>query len=70
MGNDGVWKCPACETKAEVKDRTLEIHIVGHIFPRHNDCEFAKTIDDIDFSKLEKIGASKEEREGQEGQGA
>lgn len=56
-----IWKCPKCKVEAEIKGKTKHIRtevspsrtIQG--FPTHKDCELAKPIDKIDFTKLVKI---------------
>jgi len=57
-GNNGKWRCPACKVEADVEGRNLHIRVVGvmgYRWPLHDDCELAKDIDHIDFSKLEKV---------------
>ncbi len=53
--NDGKWRCPTCQVEADVKDREIHVYIQGQSWPLHYDCELAKVIAHIDFSKLEKI---------------
>ena len=57
-----VWRCPKCQMTAEIKGNSKTIksrvdpsHAVQS-FPTHTDCELAKPIRKMDFSKLEKVG--------------
>lgn len=55
------YKCPKCKMEAEIKGNTKTIKsqvdpgrtIQG--FPTHTDCELAKPIRKMDFSKLQKL---------------
>lgn len=59
--NNGTWQCPTCSTKAKVEGRNLTIYLASTLRPQwplsgHQDCELAKDIDHVDFSKLTKVG--------------
>ena len=59
--NDGRWRCPTCQVEADVEGRNLHVHVRGQSWPLHHDCVFAQGpediagIDNIDFSKLERV---------------
>ena len=58
--NDGRWRCPTCKVEADVKDREIHIYLFGHVghhlaWPLHSDCEFVNDIDNVNFSKLERV---------------
>jgi hypothetical protein len=50
------YQCPVCGQKANIDTVTKkkEIEWDGS-FPKHPDCELAKAISKIDFSKLQKV---------------
>lgn len=57
-----IYKCPKCKMEAEI-DREHKIKRLTHkidlnrpqmTFPSHADCELAKAVSKIDYSKLEK----------------
>ncbi len=52
---NGRWRCPTCKVEADVKGRDITVHVVGHTWPKHWDCEFGKDMNHIDFSKLERV---------------
>lgn len=57
--HDGIWECPVCQAKAEVKGRDIHVFLLPSfklVWPLHPDCELGKDIDHIDFSKLTKVG--------------
>jgi len=54
-GNDGRWRCPVCKVEADIEGRKVHVYVTGHSWPLHWDCEFAKDLDHIDFSKLERV---------------
>lgn len=55
------WKCPKCKMVAEIKGKTKTIKAdlseskAKQGFPTHADCELAKPVHKIDFSKLIKV---------------
>lgn len=57
---DGKYRCPKCGVEAVIEGRNIHVYVQlttthGGYWPPHPDCEYAKTIDDIDVSKLERI---------------
>lgn len=57
-----LWKCPKCKIEAKI-DKAKKSKEIVHIinpertqmcFPTHADCELARPIGKMDFSKLEK----------------
>ena len=56
---DGTWRCSVCQAQATIEGQNIAIVLPPSFslnWPRHSDCELAKMVDDIDISKLEKIG--------------
>ena len=55
------WKCPKCKIEAEIKGKTKTIKSTVDMertiqsFPTHSDCELARPISKMDFSKLIKV---------------
>ena len=53
---DGAYRCPDCETVIKVEGKVMKVFIKGlKGWPRHPGCELAKPLDQIDFTKLERI---------------
>jgi len=59
INKNGTYKCPVCEVIGTIDDRTISVRVQcserGTAWPTHRDCEWSKTIDNIDISKLERI---------------
>jgi len=57
-----IYKCPKCKVEAEIDinkktkkiTHSLNLNRPQMTFPTHSDCELAKPISKMDFSKLEK----------------
>lgn len=57
-----IYKCPKCKMEAEIDIKnkskkithSLNVNRPQHTFPTHPDCELAKPVGKMDFSKLEK----------------
>lgn len=61
MSDSGKYKCPTCECVVEInfEERKMNIYLPPGIqtFPViGHPCELAKVINEIDLSKLEKLG--------------
>jgi len=56
---DGTYRCPTCGTTGTIDGINISVTVQrssGSVnWPIHSDCEWAKTVDDIDVTKLEKI---------------
>ena len=51
------YRCPTCGTVVEI-DKVKKAKVIrwdGLKFPKHGDCELAKSIDTIDFTKQEAL---------------
>lgn len=61
MATTVTWKCPKCKLKVEIKGNSKMINSsVGpgkatQGFPTHSDCELARPIKKMDFTKLTKV---------------
>lgn len=55
-----IWRCPKCKATAEIKGnvKTIKSKVApgSQGFPTHRDCQLARPIAKMDFSKLVKIG--------------
>lgn len=55
------YRCPQCRIVADINltKRVKSIHVPYDRerpgFPRHGDCELARSLDEIDLGKLEKV---------------
>ena len=55
-------RCPDCKVEAEIDKaaRTVKVTLEGDanalsIFPKHEGCELAKSLDEMDVDKLEQL---------------
>lgn len=61
MAKTQIWKCPKCKTEAEITGNTkrikhrLDPSTAVQSFPSHRDCELAKPIKKMNFTKLVKV---------------
>jgi len=53
---DGTYRCLTCEVVGTIKGNDISVTVRGLNWPLHRDCEWAKTIDDLDVEHLEKVG--------------
>lgn len=57
VNNNGTYKCLTCQTVIVIEGNKSRIEIKGKSrnWPSHRDCEIAKSVNEIDFTKLQKV---------------
>lgn len=61
MATTVTWKCPKCKIKVEIKGTSktikssLSLQNTIQGFPTHSDCELARSIKKMDFTKLTRV---------------